>query len=146
MSKVLPKAINFATTASKIGGLSSITNGNSKYQYPLNKNGMDIPDEKIQINHVRVPTSLENKEKCMALKLEKYSLEAKETLLTVRGLKKKKSVDNNEHKSYKPELILNTKVISDKEESKLPVKIGTVTSLEKNMNVYNIKQNATPVK
>lgn len=146
MSKVLPKSFNFTTTASKVGSLSSITNANLKYQYPQNKNGMDIPDEKMQVNHVRVPTSLENKEKCMALKLEKYTLKAKETFLTIRGLKKNKEIDNNDHESYKPELILNNNVISDKEEPKLPVKIGTITSLETNMDVCNSKKITIPVK
>lgn len=133
-----------ATRTPKIGGLSSLKNDNFNYQDPQNKDAVDITDEKIQVNHVRVPTSCENKEKFEALNLDKYTPKEKKTLIRTKELKANKPIiDRNDLLNFKPEFILNANNISVKEKPKLPVKIGTITSFKRNMNIDNIKHNTS---
>lgn len=133
----------------KISGQSLNTNNHLNNQSLINKDLMDIPNQKTLVNHVQVHTQipLETKETLKSIKLIEDNSKAKETPIINKELIEDKEIGINNCISSNTELLSNSYNKPEKEQTKSSDKnIKKVTLKTRKRNDISNNASLFPVK
>lgn len=127
----------------KSGGSSAKTNGHLSNQNSINKDLMDIPNQKLRANHVRMSTMhIETTETFNAMKHVKDTPKIKETFM---NNKEDKQINICDPMSPKTELIFISNDNYGKEQANLSDRNNTNLTLKTRVDITN-NTSVIPVK
>lgn len=144
MPTVPPKPFVSTNSVSKICDIPSFINGHCNNKIQIDKNLMNIPNQKIHDNHARMFKPIETLETFEAVKLTTKEHHKKETFISNKELIKEKEInEENGHMSPKTELTLNSTDIQDKKQEKLSDYNSFKTNLKSKKKIDCIKNNTS---
>lgn len=141
MPTVPPKPF-ISTNFTPKTGLSSVANSHLNNQNKMNKDLMDIPNQKMHVNHVKMAMPIETKETFKTVKLTKDIPKPNDYSVLTNEFKEDKETNKNDRISPKPELIFNNDTC-DKDQTKSTDKNSKQISTNTKRKVDGIKNNST---
>lgn len=141
MPTVPPKPL-ISTNFTPKTGLTSVANSHLNNQNKINKDLMDIPNQKMHVNHVKMSMPIETKETFKTAKLIKDIPKSNDYSVITNEFKEDNERSKNDRMSPKPELIFNNDTC-DKDQTKSNDKNCKQIFTNTKRKVDGIKNNST---